>query len=625
MSTRILGVSAYYHDSAAALVDDGHLVAAAQEERFTRKKHDAGFPSNAIAYCLSEAGIGLEAVDLVGFYEKPLVKFDRLLETYLGTAPRGLRSFLTAMPVWLHDKLWAVEDIQKRLAGYTGEVLFGAHHESHAASAFYPSPFEEAAIITMDGVGEWATSSLGLGRGAEIELHRQQTFPHSLGLLYSAFTYFTGFRVNSGEYKLMGLAPYGEPTYVNLIKDHLVQINEDGSVWMNMDYFTYPHTLTMTGAAFERLFGGPPRKAEGGLTQREMDLARSIQEITEEAMLKTARFSHRETGMRDLCLAGGVALNCVGNGRILRDGPFEQIWIQPAAGDAGGAVGIALAIWHRHLGNPRTSPERAGTWERPADLVNGLPRYADGMSGALLGPSFSDEDIARFIAARGCPARKVSRTDLPALVARLIAEEKVVGLFQDRMEFGPRALGARSILGDARSPRMQSVMNLKIKFRESFRPFAPAVLRERVSEWFDLDTDSPYMLLVAPVSKPRQVAVPAGASDCKGLDRLNVLRSTIPAVTHVDHSARVQTVRREHNPLYYDIIQAFDRLTGCPVVVNTSFNLRGEPIVCTPEDAYRCFMRSNIDVLVLESYVLEKGDQPELAEGEQWRTQLTAD
>jgi carbamoyltransferase len=622
VSTRILGISAYYHDSAACLVEEGRIVAAAQEERFTRKKHDASFPSRAIDYCLHEAGISAGDLDLVGFYEKPLVKFSRLIETYIACAPRGLRSYLMALPLWLTEKLWMRDDIRDRLDGYQGEIFFGDHHESHAASAFYPSPFESAAIVTIDGVGEWATSSIGVGRGHEIELLRELRFPHSLGLLYSAFTYFTGFRVNSGEYKVMGLAPYGQPRYVGLIKDHLLEIRDDGSLWMNLEYFTYPYGLTMTGSKLARLLGGPPRQPETRLTQREMDLARSIQEITEEVMLKMAAFAHRETGLRDLCLAGGVALNCVGNGRIQREGPFEQIWIQPAAGDAGGSVGVALALWHRYLGNPRVSPESAGTWERPAGLDGRLPKYADGMSGSYLGPCFSEEDIARFLAANGYKARRLERSQVAGHVAALLAAEKVVGLLLGRMEFGPRALGGRSIIGDARSPKMQSVMNLKIKFRESFRPFAPSVLREQVRDWFDLDQDSPYMLLVADVLPERWIRVPPEAEALWGIDQVNVPRSTIPAVTHVDYSARIQTVRHDLNPEYYDIIDAFYQRTGCPVIVNTSLNIRGEPIACTPEDAYRCFMRTNMDALLLGNFILEKGEQTPLAEDDSWKAHV---
>jgi len=625
MSERVLGISAYYHDSAACLVEDGRIAAAAQAQRFTRKKHDAGFPSRAVDYCLREAGITPRELNLVGFYEKPLVKFSRLIETYVACAPRGLHSYLMALPLWLSEKLWMADDVRGRIEGYEGEVLFGEHHESHAASAFYPSPFENAAIVTIDGVGEWATSSIGVGRGNDLELLRELRFPHSLGLLYSAFTYYTGFKVNSGEYKVMGLAPYGEPKYVKTIKDHLLDIGDDGSLWMNMEYFTYPHGLTMTGGRFDALFGGPPRPPESKLTQREMDLARSVQEITEEVMLKMTAFAHRETGLRDLCLAGGVALNCVGNGRLLREGPFEEIWIQPAAGDAGGAVGVALALWHRHLGNARSSPEATGAWERRSTVRGRTPRFADAMSGAFLGPRSTDAEIAAFVGRNGYKARQVERGALAEHVAALLADEKVVGLVQGRMEFGPRALGGRSIIGDARSPKMQSIMNLKIKFRESFRPFAPAVLREDVADWFELDGDSPYMLLVADVQRSRRLPLPPEAAALWGIDKLNVPRSTVPAVTHVDYSARVQTVRRDTNPLYYDIIEAFRRLTGCPVIVNTSFNVRGEPIVCTPEDAYRCFMRTNMDVLVLESFILEKSDQAPIADDESWKKEFVLD
>jgi carbamoyltransferase len=631
--TRILGISAYYHDSAACLVEDGRIVAAAQEERFTRKKHDAGFPTHAVQYCLREAGITTSALDLVGFYEKPLVKFERLLETYTSLAPRGLRSYIMAMPLWLGEKLWMADDIRDHLEGFTGEVMFGEHHESHAASAFYPSPFEQAAVVTMDGVGEWATSSIGVGRGHDLEILHELRFPHSLGLLYSAFTYFTGFRVNSGEYKVMGLAPYGEPKYVQVIKDHLVEIKEDGSLWMNQEYFTYAHGLTMTGEKFARLFDGPPRKPESKLTQREMDLARSVQEITEEVMLKMTGFAHRETGMRDLCLAGGVALNCVGNGRLLREGPFEEVWIQPAAGDAGGALGVALALWHRHLDKPRVSCETAGSWERQS--INGagvptapdvhVPKYADAMNGAYLGPRYSEAEIQAFLERNEYVATRVARGELADAVASHLAQEKVIGLFQGRMEFGPRALGGRSIIGDARSPQMQSVMNLKIKFRESFRPFAPSVLREHVAEWFEIEGDSPYMLLVANVKEDRRIPVSQEAVHLWGIEKLNVPRSAIPAVTHVDYSARIQTVRPDVHGLYYDILAAFHRLTGCPVIVNTSFNVRGEPIVCTPDDAYRCFMRTNMDILVLENFVLAKSAQPKLVEDESWKKEFVLD
>jgi carbamoyltransferase len=614
--TRILGLSAYYHDSAACLVEDGRIVAAAQEERFTRRKHDATFPSLAVAYCLREAGITMADLNLVGFYEKPLTKFERLLETYTASAPRGWKSYLMAMPVWLGEKLWMEANIREHLPGYGGEILFGEHHESHAASAFFPSPYEEAAVLTIDGVGEWATSSIGVGRGHDLEIVKELRFPHSLGLLYSAFTYFTGFRVNSGEYKVMGLAPYGEPTFVNAIKDHLIQIGDDGSLWMNQEYFNYVAGLTMTSGKFDTVFGGPPRKPESPLTKREMDLARSIQEITEEVMLKMAAFAQRETGMKRLCMAGGVALNCVGNGRILREAAFEDIWIQPAAGDAGGALGVALSLWHRHLDKPRVSAEAAGTWNRQRG------EYADAMSGSFLGPRFSEEEIAAFIAANGYAARRVAPERLGEEVAALLASEKVVGMLQGRMEFGPRALGGRSIIGDARSATMQSVMNLKIKFRESFRPFAPAVLREHVGDWFELDTDSPYMLLVADVQPQHRLPLPQGP---RSLDEINAPRSTVPAITHVDYSARVQTVRHDQNPVFYEILSAFHRRTGCPVLVNTSFNVRGEPIVCTPEDAYRCFARTNMDALVLENFILEKSAQAPLVHDESWRQEFVLD
>ncbi|MDP3722470.1 MAG: carbamoyltransferase [Candidatus Omnitrophota bacterium] len=651
MTTRILGISAYYHDAAACLLVDGQIVAAAQEERFTRKKHDERFPSQAIAYCLKAGGIPIETVDLVGFYEKPIVKFERLIETYLGYAPRGVRSFLMAMPVWLGEKLWLSDTIQREL-GWTRPVLFGDHHESHAASAFYPSPFEEAAILTMDAVGEWATASYGYGKGSELVLLEEMRFPHSLGLLYSAFTYFCGFKVNSGEYKLMGLAPYGEPRYVDTIRDHLVDIREDGSLWLNLEYFNYCTGLTMTSSAFERLFEGPPRKPEGPITQREMDLARSIQEVTEEVMLRMARQVYRQTQLPYLCLAGGVALNCVGNGRILREGPFKEVWVQPAAGDAGGALGVAMALWHRYLGKPRLSPEREGTW-RPATRLehapapvtvgaggervegvtvtsahehNGLPAYADRMQGALLGPAFSEEEIGAWLARHGYPAARFEQVALVERVAELLAAGKVIGLFQSRMEFGPRALGARSIIGDARSPAMQSLMNLKIKFRESFRPFAPCVLREHVADWFAFDGESPYMLLVADVAAHRRLPLAPADEARLGLEKLKIPRSEIPAVTHVDHSARIQTVRREHNPLFYDILRAFYERTGCPVIINTSFNVRGEPIVCTPEDAYRCFMRTQIDALVLECFVIEKAEQTPMGEPQEvWQRELAPD
>jgi carbamoyltransferase len=622
---RILGISAYYHDSAACLVVDGRIVAAAQEERFTRKKHDPSFPSHAVGYCLKEGGLSIDDVDIAGFYEKPLAKFGRLLESYLAVAPRGLQSYLMAMPQWLTSKLWLADGIRRELGRSDIQLLFGDHHESHAASAFYPSPFEEAAILTMDGVGEWATSSIGVGRGSSVEMLKQQRFPHSVGLLYSAFTYFTGFRVNSGEYKVMGLAPYGEPRYVPAIRDQIVDIHDDGSIRLNQDYFEFVHGLTMTGAGFERLFGGPARKPEAPLTQRELDLARSIQDVTEEIMLRMARTAYDLTGLKNLCMAGGVALNCVGNGRIHREGPFDEIWIQPAAGDAGGALGVALSIAHRHASVPRVSAERSGAWKPQSSSSQPIPPFADAMQGTLLGPSFSDDEIAEWVGESGCAADRVPARDVAHRVARLLADGLVVGLVQGRMEFGPRALGARSILGDARSPKMQSVMNLKIKFRESFRPFAPAVLREHVHEWFELDRDSPYMLLVADVVKSRRIEMTAEQQALWGIERLNVPRSGIPAVTHVDYSARVQTVRREANPLFYDIIKAFYDLTGCPVIVNTSFNVRGEPIVCTPDDAYRCFMRTAMDALVLESFILLKESQPAAEVSTAWQQEFALD
>ena len=653
----ILGISAFYHDSAACLVVDGEILAAAQEERFTRVKHDHNFPVSAARYCLSEANLQADQLDYVAFYDKPLLKFDRLLETYLDYAPAGFSSFLKALPLWMKEKLWMPDLIRTELAKAGGEdderaakklgkkfewkLLFGDHHESHAASAFYPSPFEEAAILTIDGVGEWATSSIGIGKGNEITLLKELRFPDSLGLLYSAFTYYTGFRVNSGEYKVMGLAPYGEPKYVSLIKDKLLEVRDDGSLKMNHEYFSYSQGLRMTGRAFDKLFGGPPRRPESLITQKEMDLARSVQVITEEVMLKMTNYAYKETGMKKLCLAGGVALNCVANGRVLREVPFEDIWIQPAAGDAGGALGIALAVWHRYLGNARKSPETAGTWqsahgnakkvpkesgqEARASSSNGLPPYADGMKGSYLGPRHTEAEIEEFLQSRRLPYRKYSRTELPGVVAELLAAGKIVGLHQGRMEFGPRALGGRSIIGDPRSPEMQSAMNLKIKYRESFRPFAPSVLRERVADWFELDTDSPYMLLVADVAASQRRRMTPAEEALWGIEKLNVARSEIPAVTHVDYSARIQTVRRETNPLYWEIIEAFRERTGCPVVVNTSFNVRGEPIVCTPEDSYRCFMRTEMDFLVLETCVLDKREQPTFAEKTDWRSQFKPD
>jgi carbamoyltransferase len=611
----VLGISAYYHDSAACLVRDGQIVAAAQEERYTRKKHYAGFPSHSVKYCLREAGTTLKGLRYVAFYDKPLLKFDRLLETYLSFAPHGIGSFVTAMPVWLKEKLFLKRVLQDELMrlepgltrGDLPQLLFGEHHESHAASAFYPSPFETAAVLCMDGVGEWATTSAWLGEGRQLTPLWEIPFPHSLGLLYSAFTYYTGFKVNSGEYKVMGLAPYGKPKYVGRIYEHLLDLKPDGTFRLNLKYFDYCTGLTMTSRRFDELFDGPPRAPETPLTQREMDLARSVQDVTEEIMLRLARTLHRETGMDNLCLAGGVALNCVGNGRILREGPFKQLWIQPAAGDAGGATGVALAAWHQLEGNPRKVPS------------------PDGMHGAFLGPSFSNEEIEGFLGRQGAPYVRLAEGALLERVADELVAGKVVGWFQGRMEFGPRALGARSILGDARNPKMQSVMNLKIKFRESFRPFAPSVLRERVSDYFGLDADSPYMLLVAPVLEKRRIIPAAVPEGLWGIDLLNVPRSDVPAITHVDYSARVQTVHSETNPRYHRLLEAFESRTGCGVLVNTSFNVRGEPIVCTPADAYRCFMRTEIDVLVLENCVLDKSAQEPLTADTDWRREFELD
>jgi carbamoyltransferase len=600
-TTWILGISAFYHDSAACLMRDGEIVAAAQEERFTRRKGDAGFPMAAVDYCLGAAGITAADLSYVGFYDKPLLKFERILETYLTVAPRGFASFLAAGPMWIKEKLYQEQTIRDALQ-FRGPVLYAEHHESHAASAFFPSPFSEAAILTVDGVGEWETATLGAGRGNDIEIITSLQWPDSIGLLYSAFTYYTGFKVNSGEYKVMGLAPYGQPRYVDLIYRELIDLRDDGSFTLNQKYFNYLAGLTMTSPAFDELFGGPPRIPETPLTQREMDLARSVQEVCEEVVLRMARTLHTETGMRDLCMAGGVALNCVANGRLLREGPFERLWIQPASGDAGGALGVAELIWHRHCDKPRVvTPGR------------------DAMHGAYLGPSYGDDEIEAFLRSEGAPYRKLDRADLAREVAWLLADEKVVGWFEGRMEFGPRALGARSILADPRSPRMQAQLNLKIKFREGFRPFAPSIIAESASEWFELDCESPYMLLVAPVKKERQIPMTSGQQALWGIEKLNVPRSEIPAVTHVDYSARVQTVHRDTNPLYYDLIKEFERLTGCPVVVNTSFNVRGEPIVCTPNDAYRCFRRTHIDYLVLGSCLLEKAAQGEWVETEDWR------
>lgn len=603
---KILGISAFYHDSAAVLVSDGKIAAASQEERFTRKKHDSGFPRRAIANCLELGKIEAGDLDYIAFYDKPFIKFERLLETYLTYAPVGLRSFLMAMPIWLKHKLWIGDFIRKEL-GFEGEVIFPEHHQSHAASAFFPSPFEQAAFITMDGVGEWATSSWGTGNANLIQLEKEIRFPHSLGLLYSALTYFIGFRVNSGEYKVMGLAPYGKPKYKELMLRELIDLKEDGSFRLNMKYFNYCAGLTMTSRAFDDLMGRPPRKPETDLTQMDMDLARSVQDVTEEVMLSMARHVKRETGMKYLCLAGGVALNCVGNGVVLRANIFDDIWIQPAAGDAGGALGAALFVWHQLLGNERVGTER------------------DKQSGSYLGPSFSSDEISTWLTENGFPFTRFDRSEIPAKVAEVLDHEKVVGWFNGRLEFGPRALGGRSIIGDARSPKMQSTMNLKIKYRESFRPFAPSCLAEDVGEYFDLDRESPYMLLVAPVREERRKPMTAEQQNRFGIDKLNVVRSDVPAITHVDYSARVQTVNKIDHPDYHAMISAFKERTGYGIIINTSFNVRGEPIVCTPQDAYLCFMRTEMDVLVLENLILEKEKQPALVDDQDWRQQYELD
>ncbi|MBF0285386.1 MAG: carbamoyltransferase [Magnetococcales bacterium] len=595
---RVLGLSAYYHDSAAALVVNGRVVAAAQEERFTRKKHDPGFPQHALRYCLEQSEIRLSDLDRVVFYDKPFLKFERLLETYLAFAPRGFASFRMAMMVWIKEKLFQRKLLTDQLLaidpGFDGErqLLFTEHHLSHAASAFFPSPFHEAAVLTMDGVGEWATTSMGLGRGRELAIHKEIHFPHSLGLLYSAFTYYTGFKVNSGEYKVMGLAPYGEPRYAGLILDKLMDLKSDGSFRLNLDYFDYCTGLTMTNDRFAQLFGGPPRRPEEPLTQHHMDLAASIQAVTEEVVLRLARSIAAETGLPNLCLAGGVALNCVANGKVLRAGAFQRLWIQPAAGDAGGALGAALAAYY-------------GLSERPREPVEGL----DAMSGAYLGPEFAQSDIERRLTAEGARFEVLSDEALLESSAGALAEGKALGWFQGRMEFGPRALGGRSILGDPRNPAMQSLLNLKVKYRESFRPFAPSVLRERVGEWFELDDDSPYMLLVDGVRSDKRRAMTADEEKLFGIAKLNVPRSEIPAVTHVDYSARIQTVHAETNPRYHALIARFDQLTGCPLVVNTSFNVRGEPIVGSPEDAFRCFMGTEIETLAVGNCFLRKEAQ----------------
>ena len=611
----ILGISAYYHDSAAALIQDGAIVGAAQEERYTRKKHDSRFPEQAIRFCLEQSGLTLSDIDQIVFYDKPLVKFERLLETYVAYAPSGFRSFLAAMPIWLKEKLYLKTLLRKELAALSSikakdlpPLLFAEHHQSHAASAFFPSPFERAAVLCMDGVGEWATTSVWWGEGNTLEPKWEIDFPHSLGLLYSAFTYYTGFKVNSGEYKLMGLAPYGESKYVNLIKDNLIDIKDDGTFRLDMSYFNYTTGLTMTNERFDALFGGAPRKPESQISQREMDIAASIQKVTEEIVLRLGHTVHKELNTPNLCLAGGVALNCVANGRLLREGPFKEIWVQPAAGDAGGAIGAALASWYELNKNQRR--------------ING---EMDQMAGAYLGPSFDSGAIRVSLDKYGAVYEQLDEQTLLNRGAQLLADEKVIGWFQGRMEFGPRALGGRSIIGDPRSASMQSVMNLKIKYRESFRPFAPAVLAERVSEFFDLNSPSPYMLIVADLKQEHRLEPDSQDDDLFGIEKLNVPRSTLPAITHVDYSARIQTVHKNTNPRFHALLREFDRLTGCPVLVNTSFNVRGEPIVCTPDDAYRCFMRTEMDNLVVGDFLLAKDRQPKWDSDDDWKQEFALD
>lgn len=603
----ILGISAYYHDSAACLIKDGEIIAAAQEERFTRKKHDHNFPKEAVNFCLNFAGIKSSQIDYVAFYDKPFLKFERLLETYLTYAPVGISSFIKAIPLWINQKLWMKEIIKKEL-NYEGIVLFPEHHESHAASAFFASPYKEAAFLTIDGVGEWTTTSFGTGVDNKINILADIKYPHSIGLLYSAFTYYTGFKVNSGEYKVMGLAPYGEPKYVDLIMNELIDLKDDGSFKMNMKYFNYNAGLTMTNNNFHKLFGGEPRKPESKLTQREMDLARSVQDVTEEVMLRMAKHIKKETGMKYLSLAGGVALNCVANGKILRENIFDDIWIQPAAGDAGGALGAALYVWYQYLDNERTADNKK-----------------DFQKGSYLGPEFNNTEIENYLKQNKIEYKKVDDEELVNITADLLAEEKILGWFQGRMEFGPRALGARSIIGDARSSKMQSVMNLKIKFRESFRPFAPSVLEEKISEYFEIDRPSPYMLLVADVKKERQKLMSEEQKKLFGIDKLNILRSDIPAITHIDYSARIQSVSKETNPLYHKMISKFDEKYGSAVIVNTSFNVRGEPIVCEPEHAYRCFMRTNMDYLIMGNFIIDKTKQTPLKEDIDWRKEFELD
>ncbi|MCY7381942.1 MAG: carbamoyltransferase [Microcoleus sp. CAN_BIN18] len=655
----ILGISAYYHDSAAALIRDGEIIAAAQEERFSRKKHDARFPKNAIAYCLKEAKIDLQQLDRIVFYDKPLVKFERLLETYLAYAPQGFRSFLTAMPIWLKEKLYLKTMLKRELAEMANcktsklqpSLLFTEHHQSHAASAFFPSPFQKAAVLCLDGVGEWATTSVWLGDGNQLIPQWEIDFPHSLGLLYSAFTYYTGFKVNSGEYKLMGLAPYGEPKYVDKILTHLIDLKDDGTFRLNMDYFNYTVGLTMTNKKFDELFEGPPRRGEGKLTQREMDIAASIQVVTEEVVLRLCRTVKKELDVDYLCLAGGVALNCVANGRLLRENIFKDIWIQPAAGDAGGALGAALAIWYQYGEQTRTVADELLVvnnikQERTEVLTTNLERTEvlttsqavatvaksvahltchDQMRGSYLGPRFTDTEILEYLDAVKASYHRLDDAELMPQLAEILEQGNVVGWFQGRMEFGPRALGGRSIIGDPRNAKMQSVMNLKIKYRESFRPFAPSILAERVADYFEMDHSSPYMLLVAPVKTSLRIPMTAEQEQLFGIEKLNIPRSEIPSVTHVDYSARIQTVHKETNPRYYDLISHFERRSGCPILVNTSFNVRGEPIVCTPEDAYRCFMRTEMDYLVLENFLIPKSEQIPWKQDEAWKNEFELD
>ena len=603
----ILGISAFYHDSAACLVQDGKIISAAQEERFTRKKHDSAFPENAINFCMKDNGLTIEDIDIVAYYDKPFLTFERILETYLSYAPVGIKSFIKALPLWIKKKLWMKEVIRKEL-DYNGTIVFPEHHESHAASAFYPSPFQEATFITMDGVGEWTTTSYGVGKDNNLDIMAEIHFPHSLGLLYSAATYFTGFRVNSGEYKVMGLAPYGVPKYKDIIMKELIDLREDGSFMMNMDYFDYCVGLKMTSSKLDKLFDGPPRQPETELTQREMDIARSVQDVTEEVVLRMGRHIRKETGQKNLCIAGGVGLNCVANGKLLREKVFDKIWIQPAAGDAGCSLGAAMFTWYKYLGN-----------ERKADGEN------DSQQGSYLGPKFEDRDIVEYLNKNNIPYTELSNEEMPEKVADLIADEKVIGWFQGKMEFGPRALGGRSIIGDARSQKMQETMNLKIKFRESFRPFAPSVIRERVSDFFEHDGESPYMLLVAPVKKSIRREMTEEEQKLFGLEKLHVSRSTIPAITHVDYSARIQTVDGRYNNRYYQMIKKFDEKQGCPVIINTSFNVRGEPIVCTPEDAFRCFMRTNMDYLIMENILLDKKNQKPLEKDTDWQSEFELD